>query len=197
MYFVLIDLINILHFILVLIFMMQLYFPNYINKLCYLIIIIIEIMILGEYCLDIFKIFIFDGEIKPNSDKYKIIEFIIYYKKLTYNSKSNVELLLFVILYCFYIQNIFYRFKLFQDLVKNDSITLSKYIRKKFKKYPVIKRIIFLIGDSLMEFYVWVLIIFSLFSMLYYEVNLLFAFKLELCLIICYLFIKSIQYKNK
>ncbi len=197
MYFVSIDLINISHFILVLIFMMQLYYPNYINKLCYYIIIIIEIMILGEYCLDIFKIFIFDGEINPNSDKYKIIEFIIYYKKLTYNSKSNVELLLFVILYCFYIQNIFYKFKMFQDLVKNDSITLSKYIRKNFKKYPVIKRIIFLIGDSLMEFYIWILIIFSLFSMLYYEVNLLFAFKLELFLIICYLFIKSIQYKNK
>ena len=198
MYFVSIDLINISHFILVIIFMMQLYYPNYINKICYCIIITIEIMILGEYCFDIFKIFIFDyDKIDPDSNKYKIIEFIIYYKKLKYNSKSNIELLLFIILYCFYIQNIFYKYKTFQDLVNNDSITLSKYINKKFKKFPVIKKIIFIIGDFLMEFYVWGLIILSLFTMLYFEVNLLFSFKLVLFFIICYLFIKSIQNPNK
>ena len=187
MYFVSFNTVNIIHFIFVVIFLIQLISPAFIQKTCFYIIQIFQFLFLIEYIIDILKIYFLEN-FKENKEK---LQFFVGYDVEA--SSTSIEILIFFIIYCFYIQYLLSRQELYQKLTKSEHINLTNYIKKNFKNYPLIQNILFFIGQVIAGIYIWVLIALFIFFTCYFEINLLFGIKLCLFLITVFSFMTFIQ----
>ena len=191
MYLIAMNMVNLTHFILVVIFMIQLVYPKAIETLCLYIIILIQLLFAAEYIFDISKVFII-STLQKGSSTMNIIQFIVTYDEDL--SKTSVEILLLLGIYCFYIQRQNYHSQVYSQLIKEtEHNTLSNYIEEQFVHLPTLKKILFFIGNVILELYVWILIILVFFFICYFEVNVLFTIKFTMFLIICYQFLSSLQ----
>ena len=187
MYFICINLINITHFILVAIFMIQLLFPDLVNYISKYLIIAIQLLFLGEFVLDILKHYY----LVLFNQKEKLIKLFINYD--TNPSETSVEIYFYVLVYCFYIQYKLYTHEFYTKVISNEKVTLRNYILYKFHSHPYIRNILFFIGKIITEIYIWILIVLFVFFDTYFEISVLFEIKLILFFIIVFQFLISVQ----
>ena len=198
MYFVANKEVNIIHLILVIIFMIQLLTPQYIKKLCIFIIILFNLLYLVEYIMDLLKVY-YREEFFANL---KIIKFFLVYdieknengsfKQCTF-LKTQIEIFIYGIIYCFYIHYHLYNNEYYQNLTLNEDMTLTNYIENNLYNFPIIQKILYFIGNIIIEIYIWVIISCFIFFSCFFEINFLFAIKLLLFLLSIYQFIIFIQ----
>ena len=179
--------INITHFILVIIFMMQLLFPIFMVKYSIIFIIFSQIIFLIEYCVDLSK----------NSDYSKntinLIKLFIPFDI----DEISIDFLLYLLTYCFYIQYQLFNYDYFQKLTKNENISLDIYIKVFFHKFPLIQKILYMIGNIIKEIYIWTLIsIFIVFNGTF-EISIFFVINLLIFLALMYKFLKNVKTKQK
>ena len=186
--------VNIIHLIFVAIFMIQLLSPQYIKKICLFIIILFQILYLVEYIMDLLKVYFYDNFLY-NKDKIQFI--LVYYideKNMDQSlSENSIEIFIYGIIYCFYIQFQLYHKESYQNLTLNKDINLANYIENDLIHFPIIQKILYFIGNVIVEIYIWVIISCFIFFSCYFEINLLFAIKLLIFLITVYQFCIFIQ----
>lgn len=187
MYFVAIHSVNIIHSILVIIFMIQLLFPGAIGIISIYLIIITQLLFLSEFVVDILKYYF------NSSFNIKLVKLIMAYEDSTDIKKTEIEIFIYGIVYCFYFQYKLYHNDFYQTIVSNDNINLSKYIEIKLSSYPILRKILDFIGKIIIEIYIWTLISLFIFFDSYFEISILFEIKLILFLIIVFQFLISIQ----
>ena len=191
MYFICINLINITHFILVAIFMVQLLFPELVNYISKYLIIAIQLLYLSEFVLDIFKHYYLENF----NEKEKLIKLFIKYD--TDPSETSVEIYFYILVYCFYIQYKLYTHEFYKNIICDEKVILRNYVLYKFHSHPYIRNILFFIGKIITEIYIWLLIGLFIFFDTYYEISVLFEIKLILFFIIVFQFLISIQNPEK
>ena len=191
MYFVAIYSVNIIHSILVIIFMIQLLFPGAIGIISIYLIIITQLLFLSEFVFEILRHY-FNRSLDE-----KLIRLIMgneEEKESKIESENNyIEVFIYAIVYCFYFQYKLYNNDFYQTIVSNDNLNLSKYIEIKFASYPIIRKTLDYIGKIIIEIYIWTLISLFIFFDSYFEISILFEIKLILFLIIVFQFLISIQ----
>ena len=191
MYFICINSINIIHLILVIIFMIQLLFPKLIVLIAKYLMIIMQVLYLIEFVVDIFKKYYLDSF----NEKEKLIQ--IFMKYDSNESETSVEIFFYILVYSFYMQYKLYDSIFYKKVVSDEKVTLTNYILVKFDKHPLIKDILFFIGKVLNEIYIFVLILLFIFFDTYFEINLLFEIKLIIFFLIVFQFLISMQNKQK
>ena len=200
MYFVANKEVNIIHLILVIIFMIQLLTPQYIKKLCIFIIILFNILYLVEYIMDLLKVY-YKDEFLSNLN---IIKFFLVYEIETEKDekekikegtllKTQIEIFIYGIIYCFYIHYHLYNNEYYQKLTLNKDMNLKNYIENNLYNFPIIQNILYFIGNVIIEIYIWVIISCFIFFSCFFEINFLFAIKLLIFLLSIYQFILFIQ----
>ena len=188
MYFIAIYSINIIHSILVIIFMIQLLFPKLIEYISKYLIVIIQLLFFSEFAVDILKHYFFDSFNKKKG----LIQLFMLYDDSDID-KTSVEIFIYGIVYCFYIQYQLYNNDFYKDTVLDKDINLVNYIEIYLYSYPTLKNIILFIGGIIIEIYIWILITLFIFFDSYYEISILFEIKLIIFLIIVFQFLISIQ----
>ena len=177
MFFVANKEINVLHLILIVVFLIQLVRPFLIKDIGTAIIITFQVLFLIEYIMDLLKVY-YAETFEANIDA---IKFFIVYEVNTSNTKhlfkTNIEIFIYAVVYCFYIHEKFYNYDFYVKLMKEKDITLSKYIDMNIKNENIKKKI-FLTGRVIKELYLWVIIVLFLFFSCFFEINFLFAIKL-------------------
>ena len=192
LYIVISNSINIFHFIFLFIFMLQIFFPKLIQYISMILIQIFNLCYLIEYIFDLSKAYNHENFSK---NILKIKFFFPYDKNI---NETSVEILIYLIIYCFYAQYQFNNHQIYQDIVNNENINLSNLINIKLNKNKKIKKILFLIGSIISHLYIWILIILFIFSICYYEINLLFLAEFCIFFLSVYLISLFIQDdKNK
>ena len=191
MYFVAVKSINIVHFILVIIFLIQILLPNKIQNCFEVILCIMQFLFLFELLTDLLKVY-YQEEFKKNKDFMNLM--LIYSEDL---SDNNIEIFIYGVIYCFYFQYQIYNFPFLKRIIENDKITLGNYVEFKFENFKRIKHILFVLGNIILELYVWILIGLFIFVSCFYEINFIFAFKLAWFLLLSYSFLKKIQNPEK
>ena len=191
MYFVAINSINIIHSILVIIFMIQLLFPRLIEATSKYLIIITQSLYFVELIVDIFKKYYLDDFNK----KENLVKLYLPYD--TDKSKTSVEIFIYGIVYCFYIQYTLYNNDFYKEVVIDEEINLSNYVEYKLAIYPTLKKILFLIGRIIIEIYIWILISLFIYFDSYFEISILFEIKLIIFFVIVFQFLISIQKSKK
>ena len=147
MYFVAIHSINIVHSILVIIFMIQLLFPKLIEYISSYLIVITQLLYFAEFIIDILKHYFYksfneninllklfmvsDGVNEDNKDKDIDI------------TKTSVEIFIYGIVYCFHIQYKIYNNEFFKEYVLDEEINLANFIEIKLYNYPTLKNLFF------------------------------------------------------
>ena len=187
LYIVIFPTINFLHFILTIIFILQLFFPNLIKYISMIFIQIFHLFFIIEYILDLSKVYNYDS-FKQNILKLKFV--------MPYNEdldKTAVEILLYLIIYCFYVQYQLNSHEEYQTLLNDKDLTLENLIKIHFGKNKKLRKILFFIGNIILTIYIWFLVLLIIFILCYYEVNLLFAVGLIIFLISLYFFALNIQ----
>ena len=191
MYLVAFKTVNIIHLIFLSIFMIQLFFAEFIRIICFGVIIIFQILYLIEYIVDLSKVYNYD-DFKNNIEKIKFC--------LPINEKldeTSIEIFIFFVVYCFYIQYQLNNYKYYQQLTENEKINIANFINKKLVNYPFLKKVLFFIGFIFLNINIWIINLLFIFFC-YFEVNLLFGIKLGLFLISLYFLLLFIQDpKNK
>ena len=197
MYFVANKEVNIFHLIFVIIFMVQLLTPQYIKKLCIYIIVLFQLIFFVEYIMDLIKVY-YTKSLRSRIDDINL--FLVYNirdededEDDKYLLETQIEIFIFCIIYCFYIHYQLYNNELYQNLTLNNEINLSNYIEKKLSNFPIIKKILYFIGNIIIEIYIWLIISCFIIFSCYFEVNLIFAVKLFLFLLSVYQFCIFIQ----
>ena len=185
MYFLAVDSINIFHFILVIIFMIQLLFPTFLIKYSFIMIIFSQIIFLIEYIIHLFK--------SSNYSKNAIENIQLFIPFESDSKERAIEYSIYIAVYCYYIQYQLFNYDFYQQLVKDKYICLSVYIEIKFSEYNLIKTILFFIGKIILELYIWSLISLFIFFDSYFEISFLFAIKLLIFFLIVYKFLRLIQ----
>ena len=192
MYFVAFNTVNIIHLVFLFFFMIQLLFPEVIRVICVFIIMILQILYLIEYIMDLSKVYNYESF---KNDIKKIQFFLVYDEKI---DNTSIEIFIYLIVYCFYIQYQLYKYKLYEELVDNKKINLKNYVHKKFQNYPYLKKLLFFIGNIILNMYVWIIILLFIFFLCFFELNLIFGIKLGLFLISIFFLMLYIQDpKNK
>ena len=181
--------VNILHLIFFIVFILQLFIPEFINSICLLIIIVFQLLYLVEYIMDLSKVYNYETfNSKDNIQKLKF--YLPYDNEL---SETSINIFIFLVVYCFYVQYQLKNYKEYQRLIENKNINITNYLNNKLANYPLLKQILLLTGIIIINTFVWFIIIFFIFSSSYYEVNLLFCIKLGLFLISTYFLLLFIQ----
>ena len=184
LYFLAVNSIDIVHFIIVIIFMMQLLLPNLMVKYSIIILIFIQLIFMLEYFLHLFK-----SDFSAN-----LIKVFIPFD--SNSKKTSIEYLIYVIAYCYYAQYKLYYYDFYQKLTLDDNISISIYIEIKFNDFPLIQTILFSIGKIILNLYVWTLIsIFIIFDS-YFEISFFFSIKLLIFFILVYNFLQIIHNKK-
>ena len=188
LYFLAVNSIDVVHFIIVIIFMVQLLLPNLMVKYSIIILILSQLIFMLEYFLHLFK----------NSDfsqkKTNLIKVFIPFD--SDSDKTSIEYIIYAIVYCYYAQYKLYNYDFYQKLTLDDNISISIYIEIKFNDFPLIQTILFSIGKIILSLYVWTLIsIFIVFDS-YFEISFLFSIKLLIFFIIIYNFLRIIHNKK-
>ena len=185
MYFVSMGSINLIHLFLVVIFIIQILFPNKIKKMYKAILYILQILFLIELYIHIFKAYFFESF---NNSKDLMNIFLIYTENITDN---NMELSIYLVLYCFYFQYQFDNFPYLKNIMNNKIINIDNYIEKKMNKLPTTKYILNILCIIISNLYIWFLIAIFFIVICYFEINLLFAIKLGYFLFLSYNIIKK------
>ena len=186
-YFVAVANINLTHIVLVLIFILQILIPKQVKYLYKVLIIIFQIIYLIEFVIDLLKIHYFE-----NFNEHKdILElFIVYSKDI---NKCDVEIFLYAVIYCFYFQHTTCNLKYIKTILDNDNITFENYINNKFANMPPIKACINFIITIILHGFFWTLVFFFIFFSSYFEINLIFGYKLLIFFISLYMFLHTAQ----
>ena len=187
MYFVAVKSINLVHLILVIIFLIQILLPNKIQNLFEIILVLLQLIFLFEILADILKVYYIE-EFNDNKD---FINFILIYSEGL--SDNNIELFIYGVVYCFYFQYQTYNFPFLKKIIENKEITLGNYVEEKFRNYERIKHILFIIGNIILELYIWILIGLFVFTSCFFEINLIFSIKLAWFFVLSYQFLKTVQ----
>ena len=192
MYFVTNDEINLFHFFLAIVFMIQLIRPFLIERIVIYILILFQSLFFIEYIMDLIKVYCFDYF----AENLTRIKFFLSYKVNKEDPKSlfdtSIEIFIYGAVYCFYIHHQIYNYDYYKKLAKEDKVTLSQYIEIHIKNKTV-KDTLINIGNIIMEIYTWgITFLFILFAC-YFEVNLIFAIELLFFLICMYNFCILVQ----
>ena len=192
MYFVANKEINLFHFILVIVFMIQLIRPFIIKHIVIYIIILFQILFIVEYIMDLLKVYCLEA-FEENLIK---IKFFFTYDANTSDTKklfdTSVEIFIYGAIYCFYIHYQLYNYDYYKVLAQENKVTLSKYIDHKIKSQKA-KEVLYKIGRILHDIYTWGIIFFFVLFACYFEVNLLFAIELLFFFICAYQFCILVQ----
>ena len=191
MYFICINSMNVIHLILVIIFMLQLLFPELIVLISKYLMMIMQILYLIEFVVDIFKTYYLDDF---NSNE-ELLQVFINYN--TDPSETSVEIYFYIIVYLFYIQYKLYNHSYYKNIVSEKKISLTNFIHVKFHSLPKLKNTLFFIGKIIIEIYIWILIALFIVFDTYFEISLLFEIKLILFFIIVFQFLISMQNTKK
>jgi hypothetical protein len=150
-----------------------------------------QFLFLFEVLTDLLKVYYYN-EFKNNKNFMNLI--LIYTEKL---SDNNIEIFIYGVVYCFYFQYQIFNFPFLKRIIENDKITLGNYVEYKFKRFERIKHILFVLGNIILELYIWILIGLFIFASCFYEINFIFAIKLAWFLLLSYSFLKKIQNPDK
>ena len=203
MYLVSVPIINILHCVLVFIFIMQIVLPKKMHYFYKIIISIYQILYLVEFVIDLLKIYYYE---EFNNHK-EILELFIVFKD---ESSNDIEIFIYGVVYCFYFQYRAYRNKYIASLLENKKISLRNYTKNIFSENKnekdkkkirpnkdsgenIIYYTVCIINDFMEHVYIWALVIGFLFFSCYFEMNIIFWIKLILFFISLYYYIVSIQ----
>ena len=165
--------------------MVQLLFPIIMISYSVIMIIIAQMFFLIEYLIHLFKINNYSDNTKSLIKSF-----------IPFDSDSNdtaIEYLLYVLVYCYYLQYKLYNYDIYQKLRENENMSLSLYIEIQLSEFPLIRNIIFSIGKIINELYIWSLIIIFIIFNSYYEISFLFAIKLLIFLFIVYNFLQIVR----
>ena len=187
MYFVAVKSINIVHLFLVIIFLIQILLPNKIKNCFEIILCLIQFLFLFEIITDLLKVYYLE-DFNKNKDFMNFL--LIYTDKL---SDNNIEIFIYAVVYCLYFQYQIYNFPFLKRIIENNKITLGNFIEEKLQRFERIRHILFLIGNIILELYIWILIGLFIFTSCFFEISLIFAFKLAWFLLLSYNFLKKIQ----
>ena len=187
MYLVAVKSINILHLELVVIFLVQILFPNKLKYLFVIILCILQLLFLSELIVDLLKVYYLQ---EFNNNKSFMNFLLIYTEGL---SDNNIEIFIYSVVYCFYFQYQIYNFPFLKRIIENKELTLANYVEFKFNRFNRIKRILYLIGNIILELYIWILIGLFVFISCFFEINLIFAFKLAWFFLLAFIFLKKVQ----
>ena len=185
MYFVSVYTINLVHIVLVLIFMIQIISPSKINEIFSLLLVILQLLFLFEFMVDLLKVYYLDTF---NEETMNLL--LIYDKDLFSN---KIEVYLYALVYSFHLQYKSYNYEYLKTLLNDNELSLESIITNKFQNSPKLKKIFFLIGSIILKVYFWLLVVFFIFVSSYFEINILFGIKLILFFMICYQFLTTIQ----
>ena len=185
MYFVSMRSINLIHLVLVMIFLIQILFPHHIQKMYKTIICILQILFLIELIIYLFKAYFIENF---NKD---FMNFITKYSDKVID--NDIELSIFLVLYCFYFQYQFDNFPYLIRIMQSRKIDLEKYVDKKFRKLPMTKLFLFSLGKIISDLYIWMLIGLFFVISCYYEINLIFCVKLGYFLLLSFFVLLKIQ----
>ena len=187
MYFVSMRSINLIHLVLVIIFIIQIILPAKLKKLYFFILCVLHILLLVELLIHLIKAYCFDSF----NDSKDAMNFILSYSDKIMD--NDMELLIFIVLYCFYFEYQIDTFKYLTNIVNSNEIELEKYIDNKYAKYPKTKYVIKTLGTIISNLYIWVLIgVFFVFST-YFEINFIFAIKLAFFFVLSFNVLRRIQ----
>ena len=192
MYFVVNKDINLVHFIILIIFMIQLIKPILIKDICIPILILLQSLFLLEYLMDLIKVYHIE-RLENNLVK------INFFFKYEVNSKdtgtlfdTNIEILLYLVIYFFYFHYLLFNNESLMTLSKNNNITISNYIKIKIKNKKC-QNALYMIGNIIKDIYTWGIIVLYVFFSCYFEINIIFAINLVLFFICVYKFCVFIQ----
>ena len=148
MYFVAMRSINLIHLVLVIIFIIQILLPMQIHKIYLILIWILQILFCIELLIHILKAYLFD-QFNDNKD---VMNFI-----LTYTDKildNDIELGIFLVIYCFYFQyQLNHNFPYIKKVIISKNITLEKYVDDKFINWPGFKYLLKTLGAIISNLY--------------------------------------------
>ena len=201
MYFVSVYRVNLVHFILVIIFIMQIIIPKKMHYFYKINISIFQLLYFCEFALDLLKIYFYDS-LSKHKDFLQL--FIIYNDD---RSSNDIEIFIYGVVYCFCFQYRAFSNKYIANILTNKKISLRNYLqnfvakRSKKAKVKTIKtesqhilvRIAVFTNDLMEHLYVWGLVIAFLFFSCYFEMNIIFLIKLILFSISLYYYIVSVQ----
>ena len=187
MYFICINSTNIMHMILVVIFMIQLLFPELIVLISKYLIMIMQVLYLIEFVFDIFKKYYIDNF----NNNEKLIKIFMNYDANP--EETSVEIYFYIVVYCFYTQYKLYDHMFYKNVISEDKVSLTNFILVKFYSHPIIRNILFFIGKIILEIYIWILIVLFVFFDTYFEISLIFEIKLIIFFIIVFQFLISMQ----
>ena len=185
MYFVAMRSINLIHLVLVAIFLIQILFPLQIQKIYKGIICILQILFLIELVIHLLKAYFIENF---NKD---FMNFISTYTDII--TDNNMELSIFLVLYCFYFQYQFDNFPYLMKIMGNKKINLENYVETRFKKLPKTKYFLNTLGIIISNLYIWILIALFFVVSCYFEINLIFDIKLAYFLLLVFLVFRKIQ----
>ena len=169
------------------IFLIQILLPQQIKKIYKIIICILQVLFFIELLIHLLKAYCMD---QFNESKNFMSFLSIYTDKI---SDNNMELMIFIVIYCFYFQYQFHNFPYLMRIMSNKKITLEKYVEVKFKKLPKTKMVLTTLGIIISNLYIWILIgVFFVISC-YFEINLIFAIKLGYFLFLSFNILFKIQ----
>ena len=190
MYFISMRSINLIHLVLVVIFLIQILFPIKIKKIYCPIIWILHILFFVELFMHLLKAYFLETF---NNSK-DVMNFIFTYTEKIMD--NNMELSIFIVSYCFYFQYQLNNISYIRNIINSKDITIEKYVNNNFLKYPRIQYVLMIFGSIISNIYIWILIgIFFVLSC-YFEVNLIFAVKLSYFLYLSFLVLRRIQNPN-
>lgn len=119
MYLVSVNKINIIHLVLVIIFIMQIIIPKKMHYFYKIIISIFQLLFLAEFILDLLKVYIDDKLSTEQKDILKL--FIVYSDK---KDSNEIEIFIYGVVYCFCFQYRAYRNQYISSLLENKNISL-------------------------------------------------------------------------
>ena len=186
MYYVSMRTINLIHLVLVIIFLIQILLPNKIQKMYRGIICILQILFFVELFIHLLKAYFLDSF---NNVKDFMNFLLIYTEEI---SDNNLELSIYLVLYCFYFQYQFNNFPYLMNIMNNKKINLENYIEKTFKNLTKTKYILNILGIIISTSYMWILIAIFFVIICYFEINFIFAIKLGYFLFLSFNIIKKI-----
>ena len=196
MYFISMHTVNLIHFIFIIIFMIQILQAKLVERFSKIIIIVIQILFLFEYIIDLTKIY-YD---KLFETKINTFKFLLSISELENSQKHEiniyVEIYCYVAIYAFYIQNQLINSIKYQELENNEKISLKNYINFKFQN-KLIKYVLFLIFNVIIEISIWIIFSFFFLICCHFEISILYGIKLGIFLVVVYNFLKKSQIIEK
>ena len=187
MYFVSVYTVNLVHVILVFIFMLQIIFPSKINSILLIILIVLQLLFLFEFIIDLLKVYFRDYFNKH----LEVMNLLLLYDGNIFS--NELEIFIYAVVYFFHFQYKTYNYSYIKDLLNDNDLILDNIINNKFFNSPNIIKIFAFLGSFLLKVYFWALVIFFIFFSCYFEINFLFGIKLILFFILCYQFLTTIQ----